>query len=152
AQLADHYGIVMGSSHAEPMLRNNVREWKDAPEKYNYVTNRQGVLKYWEDRIASNGHYENIYTIGMRGIHDSGMQGPKNSADRIRVLEQIFTDQRELLAKHVRPEVDQVPQLFCAYKEVLPLYRGGLHVPDDVTVMFPDDNFGYVRDYPSGSE
>jgi len=185
AALADTYGIVMGSSHAEPMLRNNVGEWPhDRAADYNYVTNRDGVRKYWEERVAANGRYENIYTLGMRGIHDSAMQGPKTDAERIRVLEQIFADQRALLAQHVRPVYTQgvgrvvpnapsgdtpaspsrrigdnppylaegVPQIFCAYKEVLPLYRGGLHVPDDVTVMFPDDNFGYIRDYPSAGE
>jgi hypothetical protein len=153
AALADDYGIVMGSSHAEPMLRNNVSEWPhDRAADYNYVTNRDGVLKYWEERVAANGRYENIYTLGMRGIHDSAMQGPKTNPERIRVLEQIFADQRALLAQHVNPDVGSVPQIFCAYKEVLPLYRGGLRVPDDVTVMFPDDNFGYIRDFPSAAE
>jgi hypothetical protein len=153
APLADDYAIVMGSSHAEPMLRNNVGEWPhDRAADYNYVTNRDGVLKYWEERVAANGRYENFYTLGMRGIHDSAMQGPKGMADRIATLEKIFTDQRALLAKHVRPDVEHVPQLFCAYKEVLPLYRGGLRVPDDVTVMFPDDNFGYIRDFPTPAE
>jgi hypothetical protein len=153
AALADDYAIVMGSSHAEPMLRNNVSEWPhDRAADYNYVTNRDGVLKYWEERVAANGRYENIYTLGMRGIHDSAMQGPKTNPERIRVLAQIFADQRALLAKHVNPDVGQVPQIFCAYKEVLPLYRGGLRVPDDVTVMFPDDNFGYIRDFPSVGE
>ena len=151
--LADDYAIVMGSSHAEPMLRNNVGEWPhDRAADYNYVTNRDGVLKYWEERVAANGRYENIYTLGMRGIHDSAMQGPKTNPERIATLEKVFADQRALLAKHVHPDVERVPQLFCAYKEVLPLYRGGLRVPDDVTVMFPDDNFGYIRDYPAASE
>jgi glycosyl hydrolase family 115 (putative glucuronidase)/glycosyl hydrolase family 115 len=152
APLADDYAIVMGSSHAEPMLRNNVGEWHDAPERYNYLTNREGVLKYWDERVAANGQFENFYTLGMRGIHDSAMQGPKTNPERIATLEKIFADQRALLAAHVRPDLDRVPQLFCAYKEVLPLYRGGLRVPDDVTVMFPDDNFGYIRDFPSAAE
>ncbi len=153
APLADAYAIVMGSSHAEPMLRNNVGEWPhDRDKDYNYLTNRDGVLKYWDERVAANGRYENIYTLGMRGIHDSVMQGPKTNPERIATLEKIFADQRALLAKHVRPDLEHVPQIFCAYKEVLPLYRGGLRVPDDVTVMFPDDNFGYIRDFPAASE
>ncbi len=153
APLADDYAIVMGSSHAEPMLRNNVGEWPhDRDKDYNYLTNRDGVLKYWEERVAANGRYENIYTLGMRGIHDSSMQGPKTNPERIATLEKIFADQRALIAKHVRPEIERVPQIFCAYKEVLPLYRGGLQVPDDVTVMFPDDNFGYIRDFPLAAE
>jgi hypothetical protein len=152
APLANDYGIVMGSSHAEPMLRDNVGEWTAPKKDYDYVTNRAGVLHYWEERVAANGAYENIYTLGMRGIHDSGMQGPTTDAARVATLEEIFADQRGLLAKHVAPDVSGIPQLFCAYKEVLPLYRGGLRVPDDVTVMFPDDNFGYIRDFPTDSE
>lgn len=152
ARLADDYGIVMGSSHAEPMLRNNVSEWSAPPETYNYATNRDGVLKYWDERVTTNAAFENIYTLGMRGIHDSGMQGPKAKTEQIALLEKIFADQRALLAQYVRPDVERVPQLFCAYKEVLELYRGGLHVPDDVTVMFPDDNFGFIRNFPSAEE
>ena len=150
--VADDHAIVMGSSHAEPMLRDNVGEWTAPPATYNYVTNRDGVLKYWEDRVAANGRFENIYTLGMRGIHDSNMQGPKTDPERIRALEQIFTDQRALLAKYVRPDVAQVPQMFCAYKEVLSLYRQGLKVPDDVTIVWPDDNFGYIRNYATPEE
>jgi hypothetical protein len=151
-QVADDYAIVMGSSHAEPMLRNNVGEWTAPPETYNYITNRDGVLKYWEDRVAANGRYENLYTLGMRGIHDSNMQGPKTDPERIRALDQIFADQRALLAKYVRPDVEQVPQMFCVYKEVLGLYRQGLKVPDDVTIVWPDDNFGYIRNFASDEE
>jgi Glycosyl hydrolase family 115/Gylcosyl hydrolase family 115 C-terminal domain len=153
AALADDYAIVMGSSHAEPMLRNNVSEWPhDRAADYNYVTNRDGVRKYWEERVAANGRYENIYTVGMRGIHDSNMQGPKTDAERIQVLEQVFADQRAMLARHVRPDLEHVPQMFCAYKEVLDLYRQGLKVPDDVTIVWPDDNFGYVRSFASAEE
>lgn len=152
AQLADDYAIVMGSSHAEPMLRNNVGEWTGPKDAYNYITNRDGVLKYWDERMTSNGKFENIYTLGMRGIHDSNMVGPKTDAERIAALERIFADQRALIAKHVRPEVEQVPQMFCAYKEVLDLYRKGLKVPKDVTIMWPDDNFGYIRNFASVEE
>jgi hypothetical protein len=179
--VADDYAIVMGSSHAEPMLRNNVTEWTAPHADYNYVTNRAGVRAYWEQRVQENGRYENIYTIGMRGIHDSNMVGPKTDAERIATLEQIFADQRELLAKYARrgsgvggalrpdtePLADQasgrkapltlsnieaVPQIFCAYKEVLDLYRQGLKVPDDVTIVWPDDNFGYIRNFASPEE
>jgi hypothetical protein len=152
ARLASEYGIVMGSSHAEPMLRNNVGEWKDDPHAYNYQTNRDGVLRYWEERVAANGKYENIYTIGMRGIHDSAMQGPKSDTERAHLLERIFDDQRGLLAKYVNPHPEQVPQVFVPYKEVLAQYRHGLKVPDDVTVMWTDDNFGYLRNFTTPGE
>ncbi|WP_395406213.1 glycosyl hydrolase 115 family protein [Pseudoduganella sp. UC29_106] len=149
AALADEYAIVMGSSHAEPMLRNNVGEWKAPHEDYNYVSNADGVRRYWEERMQSNGRYENIYTLGMRGIHDSSMQGAKTDAERVALLQKIFADQRGLLAKYALPEA---PQMFCAYKEVLPLYRQGLQVPDDVTIVWPDDNFGYIRNFSGAAE
>lgn len=152
AALADRYAIVMGSSHAEPMLRNNVGEWTAPAHDYNYISNREGVLRYWEDRLASNGRYENLYTLGMRGIHDSHMIGPKSDEERVDALEHIFADQRRLIERHVDSDVAAVPQIFCAYKEVLDLYREGLRVPDDVTIVWPDDNFGYVRNFASASE
>lgn len=152
AQTADDYAIVMGSSHAEPMLRNNVGEWKDAKENYNFVANEKGVTDYWEERVKSNGKYENIYTLGMRGIHDSPIQGTKTQAERIPVLEKIIQTQRNLLSKYVDKSVENVPQIFCPYKEVLADYRAGLNVPDDVTIVFPDDNFGYIRYFPNAEE
>ncbi|HLP07769.1 MAG TPA: glycosyl hydrolase 115 family protein, partial [Opitutaceae bacterium] len=152
ARLAADYGIVMGSSHAEPMLRNNVREWTAPNEQYNYISNRDAVLRYWEERVAANAAYESIFTLGMRGIHDSHMVGPRSDAERVATLHSIFADQRELLARHVSPQVERVPQIFCAYKEVLQIYRHGLRVPDDVTIVWPDDNFGYVRDFASPAE
>jgi hypothetical protein len=153
AQLADDYAIVMGSSHAEPMLRNNVGEWPhDHAADYNYVTNREGVRRYWEERVASNARFENIYTLGMRGVHDSMMVGPKTDTERIATLTRIFADQRAMLARYVNPHADQVPQIFCAYNEVLGLYRQGLQVADDVTIVWPDDNHGYIRDFPTDAE
>ncbi len=152
AKVADDYAIVMGSSHAEPMLRNNVGEWKDDKEKYNFVTNEKGVVNYWEERLKTNGKYENIYTLGMRGIHDSPIQGTKNQAERIPVLEKIIQTQRNLLGKYVNENVEEIPQIFCPYKEVLADYRAGLKVSDDVTIVFPDDNFGYIRQFPNAEE
>ncbi len=151
-QVADDYAIIMGSSHAEPMLRNNVGEWKANKNDYNFISNPSGVTAYWEERAKENGRYENIYTIGMRGIHDSPILGTKSQAERIPLLEKIFSVQRGLLAKHVLPDVEKVPQIFCPYKEVLADYRAGLNVPEDVTIVFPDDNFGYIRQFPSAEE
>lgn len=152
AKLADDYAIVMGSSHAEPMLRNNVGEWTAPKDQYNYVTHRDTVYKYWEERMQANGGFENIYTLGMRGIHDSQMQGPTNDVERVQLLQKIFSDQRALISKYTQTPAEQVPQMFCAYKEVLGLYRQGLQVPDDVTIVWPDDNFGYVRNFANAEE
>ena len=153
AALAQRYGIVMGSSHAEPLLRNNVAEWADKPERYDYAANPEGVREYWAERLRSNGRFENLYTLGMRGIHDSPMQGASSVAARQALLNQLIADQRELLARHVgRPEA--LPQIFVPYKEVLPLMQTapGLQIPDDVTLVWPDDNFGYLRRLPLASE
>jgi hypothetical protein len=152
AKLAQEYGIVMGSSHAEAMLRNNVGEWKDAPEKFNYATNPDGVKAYWEERAKANGPYENLWTLGMRGIHDTGMVGPKTMQDKVALLDRIIADQREILSRNVSPDVAKVPQIFVPYKEVLDIYRAGVAVPDDVTIVWPDDNFGYIRQFPSAQE
>ena len=151
-QVADDYAIVMGSSHAEPMLRNNVGEWKAEKNTYSFVTNPEGVTAYWEERARENGRFENIYTLGMRGIHDSPIIGTKSQAERIPLLEKIFSVQRGLIAKHVDANIETVPQIFCPYKEVLADYRAGLKVPDDVTIVFPDDNFGYIRAFPTEQE
>jgi hypothetical protein len=152
--VADAYGIVMGSSHAEPMLRNNVDEWPhDRAADYNYVTNREGVLKYWEERVQENGRFENLYTMGMRGVHDSGMPGGGTLDEKAARLTQIISEQRELLKKWVNPDPAKVPQIFCPYKEVLEIYRRmKTPPPDDITLVWPDDNWGYVRQFSNEQE
>jgi len=151
--LADNYGIVMGSSHCEQMLRNNVDEWaRDGHGEYNFVTNPDGVLKYWEQRVRENGKYENIYTLGMRGIHDSGMPGGGTTREKAERLHTIITDQRATLARWVNPDVAQVPQIFCPYKEVLELYRLAPDIPGDITLVWPDDNYGYIREFSDAHE
>jgi hypothetical protein len=145
AALANDYAIVMGSSHAEPMLRNNVTEWHEPADHFNYATHPDTVLDYWRTRVDANKQYENMYTIGMRGIHDGRMQGPKDDPARIALLERIFKDQRALLPPGSL-------QVFTPYKEVLPLYNEGLKVPDDVTIIWPDDNFGYIRRFANEAE
>lgn len=149
AALADRYAIVMGSSHAEPMLRNNVGEWTAPAADFDYLKNPDGVRRYWEERVGTNAAYESIWTLGMRGIHDSGMVGPTTVEERRATLERIFADQRAMLGK---AGIDEAPQVFTPYKEVLDVYRAGLKVPDDVTLMWPDDNFGYIRHFPDAAE
>ncbi|SMF06976.1 Glycosyl hydrolase family 115 [Alteromonadaceae bacterium Bs31] len=150
--LADRYAIVMGSSHAEPMLRNNVSEWPHSKESYNYATQPQQVVDYWKQRVKENGAFENIYSLGMRGIHDSGMTGGGSNKEKVALLEKIFEDQRKLLRAHVKPEVAEIPQVFTPYKEVLALYRDGLQVPEDVSLIWPDDNHGFIRQLPNAQE
>jgi len=152
-EIANAYGIVMGSSHCEQMLRNNVSEWDEKTfGDYDFVTNPIGVLKYWEQRVRANGALENVYTVGMRGIHDGGMPGGGTEREKAARLHTIIADQRELLARWVNTNVVQVPQIFCPYKEVLPLYRLMTNLPDDITLVWPDDNYGYVRQFSNATE
>jgi Glycosyl hydrolase family 115/Gylcosyl hydrolase family 115 C-terminal domain len=151
--VADDYAIVLGSSHAEPMLRNNVGEWDPAKNgEWDYDKNRDGILKYWEERVQENGRYENVYTIGMRGIHDGAMPGGGTTEDKVARLQRVLADEREILARKVNPKVEQVPQIFVPYKEVLALYQKGLQVPEDVTLVWPDDNHGYIRQLSTPQE
>ena len=151
-QLADRYGIVMASSHAEPMLRNNVREWPHPKSEFNYATHANKVLAYWEGRLKENAAFENVYSLGMRGVHDSGMQAGNTPQEKSQFLENIIADQRNLLKKYKSQAIETIPQVFTPYKEVLQLYRNGLHVPEDVTLVWPDDNHGYIRRFTSEQE
>ena len=147
---ADNYAIVMGSSHCEPMLRNNVGEWpKDEAANWNYQKNPEAVKNYWEERVKANGQFENVFTLGMRGVHDGPLQAKGTAQEKVALVEKIFADQREMLARLVNPDVTQIPQAFVPYKEVLQIYRDGLRVPDDVTLVWVDDNHGYVRELPT---
>ena len=153
AKLADEYGIVMGASHCEQMLRNNISEWDEKIfGDYNFATNPNGVLKYWEQRVRENGRFENIYTVGMRGIHDGAMPGGGTEREKAARLEKIISAQREMLARNISTNAAAVPQIFCPYKEVLPLYRRMTNLPDDITLVWPDDNFGYVRQFSNPAE
>ena len=157
ARLADQYGIVMGSSHSEALLRNNVGEWseKPAPEgngAWNYQTNATAMRDYWAKRLEANGHFENFYTVGLRGVHDSGLEAKGTPEVKAHLVEDVMHDQRDLLAKYVSPDVAKVPQIIWLYKESLDLYRVGMKVPPDVTLGWTDDNYGYIRELPDAAE
>ncbi len=151
--LADDYGVVMGTSHHEPMMRAQ-KEWTDHGEEYgghanwNYATNKEGLYRFWEDRIKANKDYEKVITVGMRGDGDEEMLKDGRPEECIRLLEEIVADQREIIAKHIDSDPAKVPQVWCLYKEVEELYYAGLKVPEDVTLMLCDDNFGNVRKLP----
>ncbi len=152
-ELADEYGIVMGSSHCEQMLRNNVSEWDEKTfGEYDYVKNRDGVLKYWEQRVRENGQFENVYTVGMRGIHDGAMPGGGTPPEKAQRLLHIIQDQRDMLSRLVSTNVAAIPQIFCPYKEVLELYHLAPNIPDDITLVWPDDNYGYIREFSDARE
>jgi len=153
--VADDYAIVMGSSHIEPLLRNNMAgaEWdREGGGAWNYQTNAAAIRAYWARRLQANGRYENVYTLGMRGRDDEPMQGGKTVPEKIALMERIFADQRALLARYVNPDLARVPQVFIPYTEVLGLYDAGMQVPGDVIICWPDDNFGYLRRLPTAAE
>ena len=151
--LATQYGITLGTSHCEPLACNAFTEWAMRGKgDYNWKENRQQVLQFWEQRVKETAHQPMVYTLGMRGLHDDPMQGYGTVSEQKEALEQIFKAQRDLLARHVNKQVDRVPQVFIPYKEVLEAYRAGLEVPDDVTLMWCDDNYGYIRHFPTEAE
>jgi hypothetical protein len=144
-EMADSCGILIGTSHCEPLLRNNVAEWDHAKRgAYNYITNREQVQQYWIERLKEVRGSEEFFTIGMRGIHDGSMEGVKTKKEKLEGLQQVIDDQRELIRKYYDKNVEKVPQVFIPYKEVLEIMESGLKVPDDVTLMWCDDNYGYM--------
>lgn len=152
-KVAEEYGIFIGSSHCEPMVCSAAGEWRRRGQgDYDYVNNSASVYKFWEDRVKEVAQQGNIYTLGMRGVHDGQMQGAKTVAEQKAVLERVLKDQRGLLQKYVNKDVTAIPQAFIPYKEVLDIYNAGLQVSDDVTLIWCDDNYGYIRHFPTAEE
>jgi len=144
--MADSCGISVGSSHCEPLLRNNLEEWNvEQRGRYNYITNRDNVLSYWSERLkeVKGSKGGNMLTIGMRGIHDGSMEGVKTMDEKFSGLQNVINDQQELIGKYLGNPSKQM-QVFIPYKEVLEIYEKGLKVPDYVTLMWCDDNYGYM--------
>lgn len=147
-KVADEWGIMITTSHCEPLLFNNAAksEWnKDVDGEWNYLTNKQVIYKKLDDRISQTAQYDNIYTMGMRGLHDEAMKGDTDPKVRARTLEKVFEDQRQILATRKQRPLSQIPQIFVPYKETLDIYNAGLQVPEDVTIVWPDDNYGYMK-------
>lgn len=152
-RLADKYAIVAGSSHCEPMLCNNIHWDENVQGPWNYSLNRDTIHSYWKNNVKARDTEEAIWTLGIRGIHDRGMETPPTDMPgKIKLMTEVFRDQRELLSEHVSKEWGPVAQCFVPYKEVLPIYDAGLQVPDDVTLVWVDDNFGYIRRLSSPAE
>ena len=151
--VADSLAIVMGSVHCEPLLFNNASEWdRKTMGEWNYVTNKEGINKVLRKRVEENGVYENVYTLAMRGIHDAVMAGNLTLEEQARVLEKVFDDQRQMLSDVLGKPADQIPQAFTPYKEVLHTYEHGMKLPDDVTIVWGDDDFGYMKRLSNAEE
>jgi len=149
---ANDYGIVMGTSHHEPMTRAQ-KEWGNHRKEYgngewNYHTNKEAILRFWEDGFRRNKNYDNLVTMGMRGDGDEPMHDLGSMEANFRQLEQIMQDQRKIIGKVTGKPVKDTPQMWALYSEVLEYYDKGIKVPDDVIVLLCDDNWGNVRRLP----
>lgn len=144
-EVADKYGIVMTSAHCEPLLYNNTTEWDNKINgEWNYLTNKKGILKVLDKRTSQTAPFENAYVIAMRGIHDAGLIGVPEDR-KAEITEAALQDQRNILSKHIGKPAEEIQQVFVPYKEVLDIYEKGMKLPDDVTIVWPDDNFGYIK-------
>jgi hypothetical protein len=153
APLAKRYAIVIGSSHAEPMLRNNLREWDEGQRGgFDFTRRPQAILDYWRERVGETRGQEAIYTVGLRGLHDGPMQGVTTTAARRSILEDVVGRQRGLLANTLGKPAAHLPQLYVAYHELQEAYDAGLTLPGDVTLMWTDDNYGYLRRLSTAEE
>jgi hypothetical protein len=153
APLADRYAIVVGTSHAEPMLRNNLREWDEGKRgAFDFTRRPDAIMDYWRERVAATAKQEAIYTLGLRGIHDGPMQGATTTAARAAILERVLGMQQTLLARTLKRPVADIPQVFVAYHELQEAYDAGLKVPGDVTLMWTDDNYGWMRRLTNAAE
>ncbi|WP_293744521.1 glycosyl hydrolase 115 family protein [uncultured Pedobacter sp.] len=151
-RLADEYGIVMGTSHHEPMIRAQ-QEWKKhGVGAWNYATNPQGLNAFWQEGIKRNKNYESLITMGMRGDGDEPMVEGGDMASNVNLLENIITDQRKILKENMDQPVEKIPQLWAIYKEVKDYYDFGMKVPDDITLLWADDNWGNLRHLPTAQE
>ena len=165
--LANRMGIVVGTSHCDMLMRSNNREWKPWIAKKGYEgveydysipgRNREILQEYWRESVEQNKDFEVSYTLGMRGIHDSGFEvrglegktGEELLKAKIQLLTDVMTYQYEMLGEVLRKDTQKN---FVPYKEVLELYDNGLEVPEDMTLIWVNDNYGYVRRYPGEKE
>ena len=144
--VADMYGIVMGTSHHEPMMRAHKEYTKRRDEvgEWNYATNKANLDKFFTDGLTRNKNYENIITIGMRGDGDKAMSD-KGDEENMKILADVVAGQREIIRNVYDKDPSEVPQLWAIFTEVQRYYDKGFTVPDDVMLLFCDNNWGYMR-------
>ena len=147
-RLAHEYGIVMGTSHHEPMIRAHQEWYRYGQGPWNYATNEDVLRDFWRTGIEERAPYENIITLAMRGDGDEAMSEETNTA----LLERIVADQRGIIEDVTGKPAEEIPQLWALYKEVQDYYENGMRVPDDVTLLWCDDNWGNIRRLPTPEE
>lgn len=144
-RIADEYGIVMGTSHHEPMMRAHKEYTKrrDAVGPWDYSVNKKRLDRFFREGMERNKSYENLVTIGMRGDGDVAM-GKGDDEDNMKTLADVIDGQRKIL-EDVYGRAEKVPQLWAVFTEVQRYYDAGFNVPDDVTLLLCDNNWGYIR-------
>ncbi|NEG95662.1 hypothetical protein GFD17_02610 [Bifidobacterium sp. SMB2] len=202
AREASRYGIVIGTSHCENMLRSNPGEWEpwyrahkseyamtsngvehadytgaqrarftgvslEADRAFDFTTNRDAVIQYWRERLEANKGFESILTLGIRGIHDGGFnasgldecyEGATVQERQVAFMTDVIRTQRALIDEVYGEGASRsVPQVLIVYKEIADVYNAGLRDVmtsefDDVMLMWAEDNYGYLRQYPTGRE
>ncbi len=166
AELADEYGVVMGTSHHEPCCRagEEHRHYRNTTQEYgsewNYQRNKEGITRFWRDGLKRNCKFENIYTVGMRGECDTAILGREATLkDNIDMLKDVLANQYQLMREEVNPDLDKIPRLLVMFSEVDKFYFGNKDTPglrdtdllDGVTIMMTDDNYGILRALPDES-
>ena len=146
--LADEYGVVIGTSHHEPLMRAH-DEWRRFGKgKWDYTTNDSTLRAFWKKSTQERYQYDNIFTVGMRGDGDE----PMSQATATALLEKIVGDQRKIMEEVSGKPASEKPQLWALYKEVQDYYDKGMRVPDDITLLLCDDNWGNIRKLPNLTE
>ena len=148
-RLADEMGIVVGTSHHEPMQRSQ-QEWVRTKQNYgngewNYMTNEEGLKKFFREGIENTKNYESMITVGLRGDEDRPMADAGGREANMRLLKKIFNDQKKIINDVMGKKAKDMPLVWTLYSEMLDYYEDGFQVPDDVTVMLCDDNWGDIR-------
>lgn len=146
--VADTFGIFITTSHCEPLLINTASKWEWDIKRdgdWNYKTNKQAIVDKWNRRLDEASRFDNIYTTAMRGLHDAGLRGNLPLDERTKLLSQVISDQRQLLVNHIKKPITEIPQIFVPYKETMDVYENGLKVPEDITLVWVDDNYGYMK-------
>lgn len=149
AKLAHDMGVILGTSHHEPMMRAHV-EWQRAGAgKWDYPSNTDTLRKFWRDGTDRSNGKDRLVTVGMRGDGDE----PMSETTAIALLQKIVADQRAIISDSTGKPPEQTPQMWALYKEVQDYYDQGMQVPDDILLLFADDNWGNIRRLPKpGSE
>lgn len=152
-EIADRYAIAIGTSHCEPLLLNTASEWfKDRYGEWNYNDNKERVDSVLKARVTEASPYENVYTLALRGLHDRAMSGNSDLDARKATMQEALLAQRQILVDVLGKKAEDIPQAFTPYKEVLDVFNRGLELPDDVTIIWPDDNYGYFKRLSSPKE